>query len=112
MKNYFNVRILKHQNEQFRLKSYLQFTRRANALKPAQPRDSARLLVFDIAKNKIEHHQVKDLPQFLPKNSVLVLNESKVLPARLTGHRLSKNKKTGAYLGWAGFKAISSSGKL
>ena len=68
------------------------------ALKPAQPRDSARLLVFDIAKNKIEHHQVKDLPQFLPKNSVLVLNESKVLPARLTGHRLSKNKKTGAYL--------------
>ena len=68
------------------------------ALKPAQPRDSARLLVFDIAQNKIEHHQVKDLPQFLPKNSVLVLNESKVLPARLTGHRLSKNKKTGAYL--------------
>ena len=68
------------------------------ALKPAQPRDSARLLVFDIAQNKIEHHQVKDLPQFLPKNSVLVLNESKVLPARLAGHRLSKNKKTGAYL--------------
>ena len=31
------------------------------ALKPAQPRDSARLLVFDIAQNKIEHHQVKDL---------------------------------------------------
>ncbi len=68
------------------------------ALKPTQPRDNARMLVFDILKNKIEHHQVKDLPQFLPKNSILVLNESKVLPARLVGHRFSKNKKTGAYL--------------
>ncbi len=50
---------------------------------PASPRDSAKLLVFDRKKNDVCWSTVRSLPQFLPQGSVLVLNETKVIPARL-----------------------------
>jgi S-adenosylmethionine:tRNA ribosyltransferase-isomerase len=56
------------------------------ALRPASPRDSAKMLVVH-ASGKIEHACVTDLPSFLRAGDVLVANDTKVIPARLHGHR-------------------------
>ena len=53
------------------------------AQKPASPRDRARLLVCDRASGKVKYDIFANLAEYLPKNSVLVLNKTKVLPARL-----------------------------
>ncbi len=53
------------------------------AQNPAHPRDSAKLLVYDRAEKTITHDTYKNLWKYLPKNGVLVLNQTKVLPARL-----------------------------
>lgn len=58
---------------------------------PLPDRDAARLMVVDRAAQKISHHKFSDLPRFLPPTSLIVLNDSKVIPARLIGHR----EKTG-----------------
>ncbi len=56
------------------------------ALRPAVPRDSARLLVVREDGN-CEHRTVRDLPQLLRAGDVLVVNDSKVIPARMKGLR-------------------------
>ena len=53
------------------------------AQRPADPRDSSRLMVLDAARGTIGHHVFRDLPRFLRPGDALVLNETKVLPARL-----------------------------
>lgn len=63
------------------------------AQKPASPREAARLLVIDRKKNALAHKHVKDLPEFLKKGDVVVVNNSKVFKARLLG-KLSDAKKT------------------
>jgi len=55
------------------------------ALRPARPRDSARLLLVE--GDKISGHQVLDLPQLLRSGDVLVFNDTKVIPAQLEGRR-------------------------
>jgi S-adenosylmethionine:tRNA ribosyltransferase-isomerase len=55
------------------------------ALRPARPRDSARLLLVE--GDKISDHQVLDLPQLLRSGDVLVFNDTKVIPAQLEGRR-------------------------
>lgn len=50
---------------------------------PASPRDSARLLVYDRTAKTIAHDQYKNLHHYIPKNSVVVFNKTKVLPARV-----------------------------
>lgn len=50
---------------------------------PAHPRDSAQLLAYDRKTKKTHFDTFKNLPQYLPKNSVIVFNQSKVIPARL-----------------------------
>ena len=50
---------------------------------PAEPRDCSRLLVYDRATDKIEHRIFRDICQYLRKGDVLVVNNTKVLPARL-----------------------------
>lgn len=50
---------------------------------PADPRDSARLAVLDRAAGKTEFAVFRDIGDYLPQNAVLVLNETKVVPARL-----------------------------
>ncbi len=54
---------------------------------PAEPRDSARLLVLDRATGALKHHVFRDLPALLRPGDVLVANNSRVLPARLRGRR-------------------------
>jgi len=53
------------------------------AQKPASPRDSSKLLVYSREDGKILHKKFSDLPDLLRPDDVLVLNESKVIPARL-----------------------------
>ncbi|MCL7413290.1 MAG: tRNA preQ1(34) S-adenosylmethionine ribosyltransferase-isomerase QueA [ANME-2 cluster archaeon] len=55
------------------------------AQKPAAPRDSSRLMVLD--ENEWRHHTFTDLPRFLRSGDLLVLNDSRVIPARLYGTR-------------------------
>jgi S-adenosylmethionine:tRNA ribosyltransferase-isomerase len=57
------------------------------AQRPASPRDSSRLMVVDVQKQSIEHRIFRDLPVFLQPGDTLVLNETKVLPARLCARR-------------------------
>ncbi|MEZ2132918.1 MULTISPECIES: tRNA preQ1(34) S-adenosylmethionine ribosyltransferase-isomerase QueA [unclassified Sinorhizobium] len=58
------------------------------ALRPAEPRDSARLLVVDpSAAHVLSDHRVSDLPSFLRAGDVLVFNDTKVIPAQLEGIR-------------------------
>jgi S-adenosylmethionine:tRNA ribosyltransferase-isomerase len=55
------------------------------ALRPAEPRDSARMLV--VRQDALEDRIVRDLPDFLRANDVLVVNDTRVIPARLLGIR-------------------------
>jgi S-adenosylmethionine:tRNA ribosyltransferase-isomerase len=55
---------------------------------PIEPRDSARLLV-DRGRNAPEHRHVRDLVELLGPGDLLVVNETKVIPARLTLRRAS-----------------------
>lgn len=50
---------------------------------PAEPRDSCRLLVVDRMSGQIDHRRFTDLPDYLLPGDVLVVNETRVLPARL-----------------------------
>lgn len=55
------------------------------ATRPARPRSSARLLAAD--KTELRDLHVTDLPSLLRRGDRLVLNDTKVIPARLSGHR-------------------------
>jgi len=57
------------------------------ANEPANPRDSARLLVLDRATGAVEHCVFRDLVRFLAPGDLLVLNDTRVRPARLRGVR-------------------------
>ena len=61
------------------------------AQEPAEPRDAARLMVLGRQDGHIEHRVFHDLPDLLHAGDLLVVNNSKVLPARLIG-----SKDTGA----------------
>ena len=62
------------------------------ALRPAEPRDAARMLVVR-ADGAIEHAQVRDLPRYLRSGDSLVVNDTKVFPARLRGVRTGRETK-------------------
>ena len=55
------------------------------AQEPAQPRDSCRLLVLDRSSGQIDHRRFGDVVEYLREGDVLVVNETRVLPARLKG---------------------------
>ena len=61
------------------------------AQSPAPQRDQSRLFVLNRADHRIEHRRFQDFPEFFHAGDVLVLNNSRVIPARLRG----KNSKTG-----------------
>ncbi|MCE5343965.1 MAG: tRNA preQ1(34) S-adenosylmethionine ribosyltransferase-isomerase QueA [Eubacteriales bacterium] len=54
---------------------------------PVEPRDHSRMLVYNRADKSIQHLHFYDLPQFLTPGDALVLNETKVIPARLLGEK-------------------------
>lgn len=59
---------------------------------PIEPRDHSRMLVYHKDSRKIEHKHFYDLLDYLKKGDVLVLNNTKVLPARLYGFKESGAK--------------------
>ena len=52
---------------------------------PVEPRDSSRLLVYDRKSKSITHKHFYDIVDYLEKGDVLVVNNTKVLPARIYG---------------------------
>ncbi len=64
------------------------------AFAPAEPREAARLLVVDVPTGRIRHHRVRDLPDLLPPGTVLVLNRSRVVKARLEGEKSTGGRVT------------------
>jgi len=58
---------------------------------PLEPRDSCRLMVMDRKDGSIQHRIFRDVVEYLEEGDTLVLNDTKVIPARLKG-----KKKTGA----------------
>ena len=52
---------------------------------PAEPRDSSRLLVLDKTTGAIQHHIFRDVVEYIRPGDVLVLNTTRVIPARLHG---------------------------
>ena len=61
------------------------------AQQPVEHRVDSRLMIVDREKQTIDHYHVRDLPDILRAKDLLILNNSKVIPARLVGRR----KKTG-----------------
>ena len=59
---------------------------------PSENRDESRLMVLNRKEQTIEHKQFKDIIDYFKEDDVLVLNNTKVFPARLYGNK----EKTGA----------------
>ena len=55
---------------------------------PTERRDASRLLCLDKTTGAFSHHHFYDLPDFLRAGDCLILNDSRVIPARLLGRRL------------------------
>ena len=65
---------------------------------PAEPRDSARLMVVHRDTGTLEHRQVSDLHEYFGPGDVMVCNDTKVFPARLRGTKEKTNAQVEAFL--------------
>lgn len=54
---------------------------------PIEPRDHSRLLVYNRADHSVQHLHFYDLPRFLIPGDVMVVNDTRVIPARLLGEK-------------------------
>lgn len=72
------------------------------AQEPIEPRDNARLFVFNTKTNKREHKRFYEIIEYLQPGDILVRNTSKVFPARIYG-----NKKTGGKVEILLLKSVS-----
>jgi len=59
---------------------------------PANPRDSAKLLVYNRATDEISHLRFSDFEKLIPKDCALIFNDTKVIKARLFGKKRSGGK--------------------
>ena len=57
---------------------------------PAEPRDSSRLMVIDRSADGVEHRTFRDVIDYLRPDDVLVINDTRVIPARIIGRRSEK----------------------
>lgn len=70
------------------------------AVQPLAARDSSRLLVLDRRSGTIQHRMIRELPEILGPGDLLVLNDTRVVPARLFGFRKATGGKwEGLFLG-------------
>jgi len=76
------------------------------AQSPAPRRDLARLMVVDREHNSLSHKQIRDLPGLIESGDCLVLNDTRVVPARLVGRRT----QTGGH--WEGLFVEADEGGL
>lgn len=63
------------------------------AQEPVEPRDAARLLVVRRSDGSLAHHHFRDLPNLLAPSDLLILNDTRVLHARLLGKRAATGGK-------------------
>ncbi|MCB8984327.1 MAG: tRNA preQ1(34) S-adenosylmethionine ribosyltransferase-isomerase QueA [Ardenticatenaceae bacterium] len=62
------------------------------AQRPLTPRDASRLLVLDRANGRVQHRHFTDLLDYLNPGDILVVNDSRVIPARLFGQKPTGGK--------------------
>lgn len=65
---------------------------------PVEPRDSSRMLVYDRKTKQIEHKHFYDIINYLKKGDVLVVNNTRVIPARLIGTKTETGAKIEVFL--------------
>src|SRR5512137_50034 len=65
---------------------------------PASPRDNARMMILNRADESIDEMKFSDIVQFFKKGDCLVVNETKVFPARLFGRKEKTNAKIEVFL--------------
>ncbi len=70
------------------------------AQQPAPRRDESRLMVLGRCSSRLKHRRFSDLPDYLNPGDVLVLNDSKVLPAKLLGTRETGGRAVALVLGY------------
>lgn len=75
-----------------RIQFYYDLPKELIAQRPAQPRDSSRLMCMDRKTGELSEHIFRDVVELLQPKDLLVVNDSKVIPARLLG----KKTETGA----------------
>ena len=66
---------------------YYDLPERFIAQTPVEPRDSSKLLVYDRAAERVSHRVFRDIKEYLRPGDVLVINNTKVIPARLFGKK-------------------------
>lgn len=82
-----------HQTEKIKTSDYdYHLPEELIAQTPAEPRDSARLLVYHRDHKSIEHRIFREITEYLRAGDVLVVNRTKVLPARLYAHTANGGK--------------------
>ena len=59
------------------------------AQQPVEPRDDSRLMVLRRSDSSLEHRTFREIDEFLSDGDVLVFNNSRVIPARITGSKLT-----------------------
>lgn len=72
---------------------YYDLPRELIAQHPTERRDHSRLLVLNKKTGEMEHKHFYDIIDYLNEGDVLVLNDTKVMPARIYGHRKDKEEK-------------------
>ena len=65
------------------------------ATEPVHPRDEAKLLVYDRKTDSVTHTTFKHLLDFLPENCDIFLNDTRVIKARIFGHKVSQEGQGG-----------------
>ena len=68
------------------------------AQKAMEPRDSSKLLVLDKKEKTLEHRHFFNIIDYLKKGDVLVINRTKVIPARIFGHKKLYRDEIGALM--------------
>ena len=58
---------------------------------PVNPRDASRLLVMDRASGALQHRIFRDILEYIRPQDVLVINDTRVIPARIVGRRAYKS---------------------
>ncbi len=84
----------------YRLQDYdFELPREFIAQRPVEPRDHARLFVVHRASGRFEHRRFYEIPEYFQRGDVLVLNETRVLPARVYGVRSTGGRVEILFLG-------------
>ena len=72
---------------------YYELPQELIAQDPLEDRSASRLLVLDKETGKMEHHTFKEIVNYLNPGDCLVINDTKVIPARLFGEKADTKAK-------------------